>query len=71
VFAESDDPDRMVPIVFKPDDFMIAVTGDLLRNNAYTFAHNGNLGYPVGRKIRLSANWDALLAEAKTGSTRD
>ncbi len=51
VFYESDDPNRMVPIVWKPEDYMIAVTGDPLRNNAYVFAHNGFLGYPVGKKI--------------------
>ncbi len=53
VFHESDDPNRMVPIVWKPEDYMIAVSGDPLRNNAYIFAHNGFLGYPVGKKIEL------------------
>ena len=51
-FYESDDPNRRVPIVWKAEDFMIAVGGDPLRNNAYVFAHNGFLGYPVGKKIR-------------------
>lgn len=67
-FVESDDPDRMVPIVFTPDDFMIAVTGDLLRNNAYVFAHNGNLGYPVAKKIETPANWQTLIAANKNGA---
>ena len=53
VFYESDDPNRLVPIVWKPEDYMIAVTGDPLRNNAYIFAHNGFLGYPVGKKIEI------------------
>jgi hypothetical protein len=53
VFYESDDPNRLVPIVWKPEDYMIAVTGDPLRNNAYIFAHNGFLGYPVGKKIEV------------------
>ncbi len=53
VFHESDDPDRLVPLVWKPDDFMIAVTGDPLRNNAYVFAHNGLRGYPVSKAVRL------------------
>lgn len=52
VFHESDDPARMVPIVWKPEDYMIAVTGDLGRNSCYVFAHNGVLGYPVGKMIR-------------------
>lgn len=65
VFLESDDPNRLVPIVFEPDDFMIAVGGDPLRNNACTFAHNGRLGYPVAKQIDLPADWEARLAEAR------
>jgi hypothetical protein len=63
VFHESDDPNRLVPIVWKPEDYMIAVSGDPLRNNAYVFAQNGFLGYPTGRKIELPRSWDARLAE--------
>ena len=56
VFCESEDPNRMVPLVWKPDDYMIVVTGDPARNSAYVFAHNGVLGYPVAKKIsRLTA----------------
>jgi len=64
VFHESDDPNRMVPIVWEPEDFMIAVAGDPLRNNAYVFAHNAFLGYPVGKQIRLPKDWDRMLAAA-------
>jgi len=59
VFHESDDPDRRVPIVWKPDDFMIAVTGDLGRNSAYIFAHNGVLGFPVSAEIRPARSGSA------------
>jgi hypothetical protein len=54
VFFESDDPDRMVPLVWEPDDYMIVVTGDPARNSAYVFAHNGVLGYPVAKRIDAS-----------------
>jgi len=57
VFCESDDPNRLVPLITCADDFMIAVTGDPLRTNAYVFAHNGRLGYPVGKRINLPKNW--------------
>jgi hypothetical protein len=53
VYHESDDPERLVPLVWKPDDFMIAVTGDLTRNSVYIFAHNGVLGFPVAKRIRF------------------
>ena len=62
-FYESDDPNRMVPIVWKPDDYMIAVSGDPLRNNAYVFAHNGFLGYPTAKKIQLPKSWNQLLSQ--------
>ena len=58
VFIESDDPNRLVPHVFKPEDYMVVVTGDPLRTNAYVFAHNGRLGYPVAKKIRSSRRSD-------------
>ena len=64
LYHESDDPNRRVPIVWKPEDLMIAVGGDPLRNNAYVFAHNGFLGFPTGKKIDLPKAWDALLAES-------
>ena len=65
VFYESDDPNRLVPIVWEPEDYMIAVSGDPLRNNAYVFAHNAFLGYPVGKKIQLPKNWRQLLDARK------
>ena len=60
VYHESDDPARMVPLVWKPQDYMICVTGDPLRNSAYVFAHNGLLGYPVAKRIELPPHWHQL-----------
>jgi len=65
VFAESEDPDRLVPIVCRPEDFMVAVSGDPLRTNAYAFAHNGILGFPTTKPVRLPADWPRLLREAR------
>jgi hypothetical protein len=61
VFYQSDDPDRRVPLVWDPEDYMVAVTGDLMRNSIYVFAHNGVLGYPTGREIKLPANFNARI----------
>ncbi|MBI4189766.1 MAG: hypothetical protein HY525_04430 [Betaproteobacteria bacterium] len=52
LFAASSDPDRMIPLVWSPDHFMIVVTGDPLRTSCYAFGHNGYFGFPVARKIR-------------------
>lgn len=65
VFSENDDPNRLVPITFTPEDFLIGVSGDPLRNHAITFAHNGLLGYPVAREIDLPADWEAKLRAAR------
>jgi hypothetical protein len=63
VFHESGDPNRMVPLVWKPEDYMICVTGDLTRNSVYIFAHNGVLGYPVAKRIVLPKNWGQMLSK--------
>jgi hypothetical protein len=69
-FFESNDPDRLVPIVFDPEDFMIVVTGDVLRTNAYAFAPNGNLGFPVAKKINLPKAWPELMRQVRTRNRR-
>ena len=64
-FAESDDPNRLVPIVVDPDDFMLLVSGDPLRTNAYAFAQNGYLGFPTAKKIQLPKDWSERIGKLK------
>ena len=64
-FAESDDPNRLVPIVVDPDDFMLLVSGDPLRTNAYAFAQNGYLGFPTAKKIQLPKDWSERIGKSK------
>ena len=64
-YGESDDPQRLVPIVGAADDFQIAVSGDPLRTNCYLFIHNGILGYPVCKPVELPEGWAARLNAAK------
>lgn len=49
-----------MPIVWRPEDFQVVVTGDLGRNSIYVFAHNGVLGFPVAKKIQLPKNWNTF-----------
>ena len=65
VYHESDDPNRLVPLVWRPEDYLICVTGDLTRNSIYIFAHNGVLGFPTCKKIQLPKAWEQLRAEVK------
>ena len=53
VFAEGSDPERLVPVVASADDFLIVVSGDPMRSNAYAFASNGMHGYPTSRVVRM------------------
>ena len=52
VFSQSEDPHRLVPIVDKPDDILLVVSGDPLRSNAYAFGSNGMHGFPTSRRVR-------------------
>jgi hypothetical protein len=45
VFAASDDPQRLVPIVTRPERIRIAVAGDPTRTNAYAFSNDGPHGW--------------------------
>ena len=65
VFGESDDPNRLVPLVCVPEDILIAVSGDPLRTNCYLFIHNGMLGYTTPKGIELPANWSTKLRAAR------
>ncbi|MFC1986556.1 hypothetical protein ACFLWC_06170 [Chloroflexota bacterium] len=64
-YCESTDPNRLVPIVWSPDDFMITVSGDPGRDNCFICAQNAHIGHPVSKKIELPKNWVQLLKEAK------
>ncbi len=52
LYAASDHPERLVPIVWEPAHIHLVVTGDPLRTSSYVFGQNGQLGFPVGRRIR-------------------
>ncbi len=51
VFAESADPDRLVPIVTRPEQLLVAVAGDPNRANAYAFSNDGPHGWWTSKRI--------------------
>lgn len=65
IYSESTDANRLVPIVFSPNDFIITVSGDPGRDNCFICAQNGHIGNPVTKKIRLPADWKELLQKAR------
>jgi hypothetical protein len=63
-FGGSRDPERLVPIVARPQDIMIAVSGDPLRTNCYVMSHNGFLGFPTAKPVQVPQGWHELLKGA-------
>ncbi|MEZ5248730.1 MAG: hypothetical protein R2713_05785 [Ilumatobacteraceae bacterium] len=57
-FAESDDPDRLVPLVATPDEIMVAVAGDPNRANALVFSNDGRHGDWTTATIDRSVSLD-------------
>ena len=51
VFAESDDPARLVPVVTRPKRLLIAVAGDPTRANAYALSNDGPHGWWTSKRI--------------------
>lgn len=60
VFAESDDPERLVPIVTDASKIAIAVAGDPTRANAYVFSNDGPHGDWTARSIDRSTSQDLV-----------
>lgn len=59
-FAESDDPNRLVPIVVDPAKFVIAVAGDPNRTNAYAFSNDGPHGDYTAKAINRGFSDDLV-----------
>lgn len=60
VFAESDDPGRMVPVVTKPERLLITVAGDSNRTNAYALSNDGPHGWWTTKEINLDEATDLV-----------
>ncbi len=58
IFALSDDPDRLIPVVHKPEEFFVVVSGSPTRNRSFVAAQFGNQGLNVSKRIRLPKNWN-------------
>ena len=65
LYGVSKDPDRLVPLVCDPMDIQIVISGDPGRTNAQVFSHNGILGFPTARAIRLPNDWKNKLTGAQ------
>ena len=62
VFAESDDPHRLVPIVDDAARFRIAVAGDPNRTNAFVMSNDGAHGWWTTQRVDSGFSSDLLCA---------
>lgn len=59
-YAESDDPDRLVPLLVREEWTEIVVAGDPGRNQSRAYINNHKQGPPVSRPVVLPRRWDEL-----------
>ncbi len=56
-FALSDDPDRLIPVIIKPEMVNIVIAGDPDRNQSKGYMANHHHGPPTSRKVVLPKDW--------------
>ena len=64
IFALSDDPNRLVPVVHKAEEFFILVSGSKDRNRNFIAAQFGDQGLNVSKEFTLPANWSRHFLQA-------
>jgi hypothetical protein len=62
-WCESNDPDRMVPLLSPEARIVVLVTGDPTRNRNLLFRENYTQGRLTSKAIKLPGNWDGLMKE--------
>ena len=68
VYAASDDPERLVPLLLRPEWTRIVVGGDPEKNQCRIYINNHEQGAPTARRIRLPADWRQRLKRADHGA---
>ncbi len=67
LYGESEDPNRLVPSYWYPDELLILVGGDNLRNRCFAMGSNGeNGGQATSKEVRLPENWKELVPRPLT-----
>lgn len=64
LYAESDDPSRLVPVIPDPDSIRIVLGGDPGRNQNRIYWNNHEQGLPVHRRVELNSAMRELGASA-------
>ncbi len=59
LYAESDDPKRMLPMLLREEWTTIVIAGDPGRNQSRIYINNHDKGPSVGKRIGLPRDWHA------------
>jgi hypothetical protein len=59
-FAESDDPERLLPLTHNAEELVIIVAGFESRNRSCILQQIAHQGLPCAKEIKLPKNWDSL-----------
>ncbi len=60
LFCETDDPQRMLPLLHHPEELLIVVSGSAARNRSFVAKQTGDQGLAVSKEIKLPSNWATL-----------
>ena len=63
-YTASDDPERLVNIVIRPEMIDIVIGGDPGRNQSRAYLCNHIQGAPVSRAVKLPSNWKKLRGQS-------
>ena len=64
-YCETDDPNRMLPLLRSPEQLMIVVSGPTARNRNFIVLQVGNQGLTVSKEIKLPTNWKQLREKVR------
>ena len=59
-YAESDDPERMLPLTHNADELVIVVAGFEARNRSCILQQLAHQGLPCAKEIKLPEAWGSL-----------
>ena len=61
-FLDSDDPERLLPLLLREESTGIVVAGDPGRNQSRVYVNNHEQGPPVSKRVALPPGWHERLA---------
>jgi hypothetical protein len=71
MYAESDDPERPIPLLRRPEWTKIVVAGDPGRNQSKVYVNNHEQGPPVSKRVVLLEDFEARVSARRAPGEHD